>query len=161
MPPETVIFISAVPVLKHCSSAELRSWTGQKNCIELDFFLEVAYPWYCFQPHQFNQWAFFPSNFSCYPTLLFSWNACSSFLQKPLLPTTNTAYVPQSVGVSGTEDQGKRKEESSVCVSRRFIPQRAQGLKTKYNGCAQTSKRGWYKGRVKYSDQSMINQGGA
>lgn len=64
MAPETVVLLSAVPVLKHCFSAELRAWTGQKNWVEPHFFLEVAYPWHCFQPHQFNQGfgVFFPAN---------------------------------------------------------------------------------------------------
>lgn len=62
-----------------------------KKLVELYFFLEVVYPRYCFQPHRFNQaLGSFSQHFSCYTTLPFSQNAFSSFLQKPLLPTTTT-----------------------------------------------------------------------
>lgn len=38
MAPETVILPSVGPVLKHCFSAELRVWTGQKNQLNYTFF---------------------------------------------------------------------------------------------------------------------------
>lgn len=76
-----------------CTCAErlffcrVKSLDWAKNCIELGFFLEVAYPWYCFQPHQFNQGlGFFSQQFLLLPCLFF----LPSFLQKPLLPTTTT-----------------------------------------------------------------------
>lgn len=80
-----------------CSCAEalflcrVESLDWAKKYVGLYFFLEVAYPRYCFQPDRFNQsLGSFSQHFSCYTTLPFSQNTFSSFFQKPLLPTTTT-----------------------------------------------------------------------